>query len=165
MPHNDIITSYFTEEKLQSAIFIIIGVIAILFALIFLWLIKYSFFKGMAIPLFFIGMMQVSAGIITYNQSQKYSAKMELLLSNKPEEVKSEELKRMQIVLKNYANYKLTELILLLIGIALFILFNKSPQTFWKGLGLGLLLQASVLLALHLLSEQSGKMYVEQLIN
>ena len=71
----------------------------------------------------------------------------------------------MQIVLKNYANYKWIELILLLIGIALFILFNKSPQTFWKGLGLGLLLQASILLALHLLSEQSGKMYVEQLIN
>lgn len=165
MPHNDIITSYFTEEKLQSAIFIIIGVIAILCALVFLWLIKYSFFKGMAIPLILIGMIQISAGTIAYHQSQKYSTKMELLLSNKPEEVKSEELKRMQIVLKNYANYKLIELIVLLTGIALFILFYKSPQTFWKGFGLGLVIYACILFALHSMSEQSGKMYVEQLIN
>lgn len=165
MLHNDIITTYLTEERIESTFFMIVGLITIALAFIFLGIIKYSFFKGMAIPLLVLGIIELSAGAISYNQLQKYSNNIPLLKKNNTEEVQAEELKRMQIVLKNYAIYRWIELFLICIGLLLFIRFNKSPQTFWKGFGLGLLIQASILFALHLLTEQTGKMYIEQLIN
>lgn len=165
MLHNNIITTYLTEERIENTFFMIVGLITIALAFIFLGIIKYSFFKGMAIPLLVLGIIELSAGAISYNQSQKYSNNIQLLKINNTEEVQAEELKRMQIVLKNYTIYRWIELLLICIGLLLFIRFNKSPQTFWKGFGLGLLIQASILFALHLLTEQTGKMYIEQLIN
>jgi hypothetical protein len=163
--HNDIITTYLTEERIENTFFMIVGIITIALAFIFLGIIKYSFFKGMAIPLLVLGIIELSAGAISYNQSQKYSNNIPLLKKNNTEEVQAEELKRMQIVLKNYTIYRWIELFLICIGLLFFIRFNKSPQTFWKGFGLGLLIQVSILFALHLLSQQTGKMYIEQLIN
>ncbi|MCF8422938.1 MAG: hypothetical protein K9H41_01205 [Bacteroidia bacterium] len=165
MLHNDIITTYLTEERIESTFFMIVGLITIALAFIFLGIIKYSFFKGMAIPLLVLGIIELSAGAISYNQSQKYSNNIQLLKKYNTEEVQAEELKRMQIILKNYTIYSWIELLLICIGLLLFIRFNKSPQTFWKGFGLGLLIQAIILFALHLLTEQTGKMYIEQLIN
>jgi hypothetical protein len=43
--------SYFKQEQIESLIFIILGILSICLALIFLGIIKYSFFKGMAVPL------------------------------------------------------------------------------------------------------------------
>ena len=157
--------TYLTEERIENTFFMIVGLITIALAFIFLGIIKYSFFKGMAIPLLVLGIIELSAGAISYNQSQKYSNNIQLLKINNTEEVQAEELKRMQIILKNYTIYSWIELLLICIGLLLFIRFNKSPQTFWKGFGLGLLIQASILFALHLLTEQTGKMYIEQLIN
>ena len=165
MLHNDIISTYLTEERIENTFFLIVGLITIALAFIFLGIIKYSFFKGLAIPLLVLGIIELSAGAISYNQSQNYSNNIPFLKKNNTKEVQAEELKRMQIVLKNYAIYRWIELFLICIGLLLFIRFNKSPQTFWKGFGLGLLIQASILFALHLLSEQTGKMYIEQLIN
>jgi glucan phosphoethanolaminetransferase (alkaline phosphatase superfamily) len=165
MLHNDFITTYLTEVRIENTFFLIVGLITIALAFIFLGIIKYSFFKGMAIPLLVLGIIELSAGAISYNQSQKYSNNIQLLKKYNTEEVQAEELKRMQIILKNYTIYSWIELLLICIGLLLFIRFNKSPQTFWKGFGLGLLIQAIILFALHLLTEQTGKMYIEQLTN
>ena len=70
MLHNDIITTYLTEETIENAFFMIVGLITIALAFIFLGIIKYSFFKGMAIPLLVLGIIELSAGAISYNQSQ-----------------------------------------------------------------------------------------------
>ena len=69
MNNVNFIHTYFTEERIESLFFIIIGSIAIALALIFLGIIKYSFFKGLAFPLLFIGIIQIIIGFNIYNSS------------------------------------------------------------------------------------------------
>ena len=83
--HADFITTYFTEEKIESLFFIIISIITIALALIFLFLIKYSFFKGMAIPLLAFGIIELSAGAIVLTQSAKDLTRIEQIIKNEPQ--------------------------------------------------------------------------------
>jgi hypothetical protein len=50
------------------------------------------------------------------------------------------------------------------IGLLLFLLFFNSVQTFWKGIGLGLLLPALILFVLDLVAEKRAKQYVNFLL-
>ncbi len=160
----DFITTYFTEEKIESLFFIIISIITIALALIFLFLIKYSFFKGMAIPLLAFGIIELSAGAIVLTQSAKDLTRIEQIIKNEPQLIQSQELPKMEFIIKNFVIYKWIEIILIITGVVLFIMFYKSSQTFWKGFGLGLLMQASIMLSLNILAQQRLQIYILQLI-
>lgn len=160
----DFITTYFTEEKIESLFFIIIGFVAIALALFFLWIIKYSFFKGMAIPFLLIGSIQLSIGYTIYKRSPDDIYRVEQILKSNHIDLKSTEILRMKSVIQNFTIYKWIEIALIVSGLALIILFHKSPQPFWKGLGLGLLIQASLLLCLDLLATQRAEKYFQILI-
>lgn len=161
--HADYVTTYFTEEKIENLFFIIIGIITIALALIFLLLIKYSFFKGMAIPLLAIGIMELSVGTFFFNNSVHEIAQVEHMLKNKSQLLQTHELHRMELVLKNCTIYKFIEIFLISIGVILFIVFYKSSQIFWKGFGLGLLIQAGLMLYLNMLSQQRLHLYIMHL--
>lgn len=62
--------------------------------------------------------------------------------------------------MKNFAIYKWVEIALILIGI---IMFFFQPMTIWKGIGLGLFIQASFMLQLDLFAESREKTYLEYL--
>ena len=154
------IENYFSEEKIESLFFIILGIIAITSAFIFLGIIKYSFFKGMAIPLLLIGIIQLTVGVTVYNRSPKDNMRVQQIIKNEPNKIKTEELPRMEKVMKNFTVYKWLEIILFALGFIIFIVFCKSPQSFWKGLGLALMIQAGVMFSLDLLAEQRGRDYL-----
>lgn len=157
------IHTYFTEEKIESIIFIIIGCISILLASFFWGIIKYSFFKGMAYPLFFIGLIQVVVGGTVYSRVPKDIERVEQIVKNKTIHLQKTEITRMETVQQNFVMYKWIEITLMAIGGLLIILFYKSPQTFWKGLGLGLFIQASVMLWLDIIAYQRANIYMSEL--
>ena len=157
----DFIHTYFTEEKIESLFFIIIGSIAIALALIFLGIIKYSFFKGMAYPLLFIGLIQVVVGSIVYLRVPKDIERVEQMASQQPNLIQTTEIPRMETVLQNFTIYKWIEITLIITGIILIIAFYKSPQTFWKGLGLGLLIQSNTMLCLDMMAEHRADIYMQ----
>ncbi|MES2763602.1 MAG: hypothetical protein V4677_15415 [Bacteroidota bacterium] len=159
----DHIEIYFTEERIESLFFIILGSIAIILALLFLGIIKYSFFKGMAIPLLLIGIIQLTVGIIVYNRSAEGMYHVNQMRINERSKLKTEELPRMEKVMKNFMAYKWLEIALLVAGATIFIGFYNSAQSFWKGFGLALMIQAGVMLSLDLVAEQRAKEYVENL--
>lgn len=161
----DFISTYFTEEKIESLFFIIIGFVAITLAIFFLWIIKYSFFKGMAIPFLLIGSIQLSAGYTIYKRSPDDINRVEQLVKSNHIDLKTTEVLRMESVIQNFTIYKWIEIALILSGLVLIILFQKSSQTFWKGLGLGLLIQASLMLCLNLIAEQRAEKYFQILIS
>lgn len=154
---------YFTEERIESLFFIIIGSVTLLLSAFFLFIIKYSFFKGMSIPLLMIGLIQLTVGISVYNRSLKDIERVTYFKNYKPEKIQTEELPRMEKVIKKFTIYKWIELILIIGAIVLFIAFYTSPQTFWKGLALGVLIQASIMLSLDVLAEKRGQIYMEKL--
>ena len=65
--------------------------------------------------------------------------------------------------MNNFTIYKWIEVILIVASIILLIIFYSSPQTYWKGLALGLLIQAGIMLSLDVLAEKRGKNYMEKL--
>jgi hypothetical protein len=155
--------SYFKQEQIESLIFIILGILSICLALIFLGIIKYSFFKGMAVPLLLIGLTQLIVGSIVYLRSPEDKYRVTQMLINERSKIKTEEIPRMEKVMQNFTVYKWIEIVLILASIILLIIFYSSPQTYWKGLALGLLIQAIMMLSLDVLAENRGQVYIEQL--
>ena len=116
-------------------IFIITGALAVCFALFFLLIIKYSFFKGMAVVFLFTGFLQIMYGIHTLRSAPASHLPVEYF-----ESIRSEA-----------GNFTQLSLAILLIGIILLIIFRRSAQRYWKGLGLGLLIQGALSAGLFLL--------------
>lgn len=160
----DFIKTYFTEEKIESLLFIIIGIIAITSALVFWFIIKYSLYNGMAYPLLIVGLIQLTVGSIVYLKSDKDIERVEYYINHEPDNVKSIELPRMKMVMKNFTIYKIIEMVLLVCGLVLFFHKKTSSVHFWKGLGLGLILQTSIMLTLDIIAEKRGNHYSTQLI-
>lgn len=158
------IETYFTEERIESLFFIIIGSIAILLASFFLLIIKYSFFKGMAVPLIVIGIIQMVVGISIYNRSSKDIERVKYFVKQEPKKIQTEELPRMKKVIKNFIIYKWIEIVLIIASIILLVLFYASPQTYWKGLALGLLIQAIIMFLLDIMAEKRAVVYLEKLL-
>lgn len=157
----DFIATYFTEEKIESLFFIIIAFIAIALAIFFLWIIKYSFFKGMAIPLLLIGSIQLTIGYNIYKRSPNDIYRVEQIVKNNNLLLKKTEVSRMETVIKHFNIHKWVEIALILSGLALILIFKKSPQTFWKGIGLGLFIQAILMLCLDLIAEHRAIIYLD----
>lgn len=160
----EFVSTYFTEEKIESLFFLLIGISSILLALIFLFIIKYSLYKGLAYPLLLIGILQVVVGISIYIRSPKDIIRVGQLIQNEPQNIQSNEIIRIDQVIDNFTTYLCIEMSLIIISLSLYIYFYKSPQTFWKGVALGLLIQASLLLPLDLVAKQRAHSYHDALI-
>ena len=65
------IEKYFTAEKTESLLFIILGAAAIILAIVFFFLLKSNWQKGAAIPLLLIGALQLIAGYTIYSGSRR----------------------------------------------------------------------------------------------
>jgi membrane protein YdbS with pleckstrin-like domain len=102
-------------------------------------------------------------GTTIYLRSPEDKYRVTQMLINKRSKIKTEEIPRMEKVMQNFTVYKWIEIVLILASIILLIIFYYSPQTYWKGLALGLLIQAIIMLSLDVLAENRGQVYIEQL--
>ena len=84
----------------------------------------------------------------------------EIVETNKSK-IKTQEIPRMQVVMKNFIIYRWVEIVVLTAGMIVFLYFQSS--TFYKGFGLGLLIQAGFLLLLDFFAESRGAIYLEYL--
>ena|ERR1700752_5343415 len=159
----DFIRIYFTEEKIESIIFVILGICAIALALFFWFIIKYSLFNGIAYPFLLIGIIQVIVGTSIIMRTSKDIERVENMAIHDSVKIKTEELPRMEKVLKDFKTYKIIELLLIVSGLFLYIYFFNAKLPFWKGLGLGLVIQSFIMLALDLLAEDRAAKYIDEL--
>ena len=161
------IYKYFIAEKQESLIFLIIGIVAILLAVIFWFFIKTnpSFFKGTAIPLLAIGIIQCVVGYSVYARTDKQKADIAYNVGVEPASfVKQHELPRMKAVMKNFIIYRWVEIAFILTGIFLIFLFRTNPdRTFWYGLGITLAIQAVLMLGADYFAEKRGAVYTKEL--
>lgn len=157
------IAKYFNAEKAESLLFILVGILAILLASYFFMKLKLPFYNGMAYPLIFVALIQITVGTSVYLRSPKDIMRVNQIVMHEKIKIQSEEIPRMQIVMKNFTIYKWVEISLLVLGILLFLYFE--PATLWKGVGLGLLMQAGFMLLLDFFAESRGKVYLAFLNN
>ncbi len=160
------IYKYFSGEKQESLLFLFIGIAAIIAAGIFWFAIKSnpSFFKGTAIPLLAIGLVQMTAGYTLYSRTDKQQKDIAYNIGIEPAAfVKQNELPRMQTVMKNFVIYRWIEIALIVTGLVLVFLFRSDPtKTFWFGLATTLTIQAAIMLAADYFAESRGEVYVQK---
>lgn len=155
------IEKYFNAEKYESVLFVLVGFAAIVLATYFFVKVKQPFYRGMAYPLIAIALIQIIVGSTVYFRSPKDIAKVnEIVLTDKTK-IQTEEIPRMEVVMKNFEIYRWVEIVLLVIGLIMF--FSFLPMTFWRGVGLGLFIQAGFMLLLDFFAERRGEIYLEYL--
>lgn len=152
------IIKYFHGEKAESYIFMMIGVVALAMALYFLFALKTSFWKGVAVPFILVALLEFVVGYTIVTRSPKDIARVETYLQEAPKSIKTIEIPRMEKVMKNFVVYRYVEIALIILGIVL--MYSSMQDTFWRGLGLGLFMQASIVLCLDFFAERRGHSYV-----
>ena len=158
---------YFTAEKQESLLFLIVGIIAVILAVVFWFFIKSNpnFFKGAAIPLLAIGLIQIVVGYSVYSRTDKQKADIAYNIGMEPVSyVKQTELPRMKTVMKNFVIYRWVEIAFIITGLVLIFLFRSNPgKSFWYGFGIALAIQALIMLGADYFAEQRGKVYTNEL--
>lgn len=154
--------AYFNAEKAESLVFLIIGLVAILAAGIVFFGLKTAFWKGAAIPLLAIGLIQAVVGYTVYSRSDKQRIDIVYKMDMNPDALLQQELPRMQTVMKNFLVYRYLEIAFLVVGLFLFFYFkHDNEKQFWIGFGLALAIQAFLMLVADGFAEKRGHYYTK----
>ncbi len=160
------IEKYFNAEKNESLLFIILGIAAIILALLFFFYLKTNWHKGFAIPLLVIGLLHFIVGYTVYKRCDADRKRSVYAYDMNPGDLKNQELPRMQKVVKNFVLYRYTEIALFLFGLGMFIIHrNQTDKIFWVGFGLALAIEAAISLGADFFAEQRVHHYVSGIVS
>jgi hypothetical protein len=160
---------YFVAEKQESLLFLGVGIVALILSAVFFFGFKTnpSFYKGAAIPLLVIGLIQMVVGYTVYARSdqQRIDVAYQLGLDKKGFAT-TQEIPRMEKVMKSFVVYRYVEIALAIAGIVLIVLFrNQTDKSFWLGLGITLTIQSLLMLGADYFAEKRGHVYFRELKN
>jgi len=159
-----LIEKYFLAEKNESMLFMAIGILAIVLAVLGWLYFKTAFWKGASIPFLAIALIQLIVGYTVYARSDEQRIEMVYNLDMNPDQISKVELPRMEIVNKNFVIYRWIEIVLALAGMGLYVYFRENAeQEFWKGLGFALFIQAILMLGADYFAEQRAHGYTAAL--
>lgn len=159
------IEQYFLAEKSESILFMIMGVLAVIAALVFYFYHATTIWKGAAIPLLVVGLIHLTIGISVHRSSDELRKRNVYAYDLKPQDLKMKELPRMQKVNRNFVIVRYTEIVLLLVGLLLLYLFKTQPaRAFWMGFGLTLALEALLSLGADYFAERRAGVYTRSLV-
>ena len=153
------IEKYFRAEKAESLLFMLVGLLAIILSLYFHFKQKESYYIGMSYPLLGIALIQLVVGYTVYKRSPLDETRVKSMIETHIEKIESEEIPRMDGVMKNFVIYRWVEIILASLGILFFFFFNQNVMM--KGVGIGLSIQSLLMLILDFFAEKRGQMYLD----
>ncbi|HUP10824.1 MAG TPA: hypothetical protein VM187_01385 [Niastella sp.] len=158
------IEKYFIAEKQVGLVFFIIGIIAVVLAIVFFFVLRTNFYKGAAIPLILFGLLELIAGFTIYQKSDGDRVRNVYAFDMNPYELKEKELPRMQKVTQSFVIYKWVEVLVLVAGIVLIVLYRTKPEkAFWFGLGVALAIQALLMFSADYLAAKRAQDYTTKL--
>jgi hypothetical protein len=152
---------YFTAEKTESVLFLLIGLAALIIASYYLIKIKQPFFNGLSYSIIMVALIQLAVGSSVYLRSFKDLQRVDNFLLQEISKIKTVEIPRMEAVMKNFVIYRWVEFFLIIIGLLFYFYF--PAYNVWKGVGLGLIIQSSLMLGLDYFAESRGKIYMDYL--
>ncbi len=151
------IEEYFTGEKVQCTIGIIIAAASIATALFLLLQVKTNFSKGVAYPFLAISVVLSAICIGVVFRSSKDIQRVNRFIEQDQSKIQADEIPRMEKVMRNFKIIKWGEICVFVIGLGLF-LFSPNA-TLIKGVGLGLIIQAIMMYCFDFFAEHRGKIY------
>lgn len=158
------IEKYFLAEKQAGLVFIIVAIVAVIIALVGFFILKSNAWKGIAIPLVMIAVLQLVAGYNVYNRSDEQRLSNVYALDMNPGNLVNNELPRMQQVNKRLRVILWIEILLLAAGLVLMILFKSQPaKQLLYGIGIGLTIQSALSLGMDFFAFKRAADYHQQL--
>lgn len=155
-----IIEKYFLAEKYESLLFIGIGILAIILAVLGWLYFKTAFWKGASIPFLAIALLQIIVGYTVYSRSDEQRIDIVYSLDMNPDQLTKVELPRMEVVNQNFVIYRWVEIALALVGMGLYVYFRENAiQEFWRGFGFALFIQAILMLGADYFAEKRAHEY------
>lgn len=156
------IEKYFSGEKAESFVFMVIGIGGMMTANVFFFFLEISFYKGAAIPLCLLGLLLGVVGYTIYKRSDEDRKRNVYAYDMNPTELKEKELPRMKTVMKNFVIYRWVEIALFLAGASLYIYFIRDFRyDFWRGFGLALAVMSLLALTADHFAEKRGRIYMK----
>ena len=110
------IEKYFIAEKQESLVFLVIGMAAIVLALIFYFAGKIAGLSGSSNSLLILGLIQAVAGYAVYVRSDDQRISQVYAYDMNPDQLKTIELTRMRKVKTNFLIYRWIEIGFLIAG-------------------------------------------------
>jgi hypothetical protein len=148
---------YFAAEKQESLLFVAAGAVALLAAALLLR--GGGPYRAMAWPLLAVAVIQLAVGGSVFLRTESQVATLEARLAADPTGFRTEETQRMRRVMAGFRLYKAVEIALLAAGIALALAFPRREGPY--AAGIGLVVQAALMLVLDLFAEKRGRDYLE----
>ncbi len=148
--------SYFSAEKQESLLFIAVGLIAIGVSA-WLWTGEHRL-RSMAFPLVAVAAIQIAVGAGVYLRTDAQVAQLTAQYENIPAAYRAAETERMRTVMDRFGTYKVIEIALIALGIALILGMRRSDLA--VGIGAGLLLQSAFMLSLDMFAEIRAEDYL-----
>ncbi len=164
----ELILKYYDEEKIFSFILVIIGSILMMISLLFLLIIKYKFFKGMAFVFILSGVLFFSIGGYFLELNNQKIIKLKNSAQNKNSSyIIAEQIKtRTSIQILTYSRW--LEIIFIVICSGFYFKRTNNINSYWKGVFLALSCIIIICLILNeysIYSKESYQMLLTQLTN
>lgn len=153
------LTEYFTAERQGGFLLVALALAGFGFAA-FLWVTR-SAFLAMAWPLVVLGVFQVVIGLAVALRTPAQVASLEQGLQTSPAATVSAETQRMSTINRNFRIVKAAEIGFIVLGLSLAV-FLPHPGA-WATVGLGLLVEAAVLLGFDAFAHQRALAYTQWL--
>lgn len=154
---DDHLIPYFTAEKQEALLFMVVGLVAIAVS-VWLW-VRGGQYKSAVYPLVAIAAIQLVVGSTVYFRTDSQVAALTAQYESDPMGFQMEETQRMNVVVQNFVLYRYIEIALLLIGI--YLMLGLRHQEIWHAVGVGLTVQAALMLGLDYFAERRADEYLK----
>jgi len=153
------VEKYFNAEKIFCLFGAIFGFISLLLAAYFLFKIKQPFYTGMSYPFIALGLFFLIICGSVFVRSPKDVIRVNSMLKNERTLIQTEELPRMEKVIKNFGVIIIVEIIFIVVSLGGIFFINSGLQL--RGIFTGILIQSSFLLVFDVLAHHRGKIYFD----
>lgn len=152
----DNILKYFSGERLQCSIGIFLGLLSLALSIYFIYLNK-AFFKGIAYAFIPLSLMLLVICVGVVIRTPKDLKRVSSYYESAPEKIQTEEIPRMEKVMRTFPVVKKVEIGLFIVGVLLLVVFWKNDLA--KGIGFGLIIQSVMLYSFDHFAESRGEIY------
>ena len=150
-----VIEQYFSAEKQGSLFFLAVGIVAVIAAVVLFFVLKSPFYRGVAVPMLFVGLIAGAIGFTIYKRSDADRISNVYAYDMDPSQLKQKEYPRMIKVMKSFSIIIMLEVVFLVVGICLFFYFrSNSDRQLLSGIGAGLFLMAIAALVLDITAQR-----------
>ena len=151
---------YFDAERQAGVLAVALGVASLAFAG-YLWFGR-SPFKAAMWPLIIVGLIELGVGIALVVRTAPQVQALDEGMRVDPRSTAAAEIQRMTRVNRSFRMIIGAEIVLLLAGVTLAVWLRTSNVT-WSAIGMGVFLQAAVLLVFDLFAEHRAHEYTRWL--